>query len=199
MGEWKFVQMGVFVLFVLGFYGPVNNEVMSSRSVNSSKNTRQFSNIFSTYLLNHWSNQSQIWFGAFMGWGNERMLNGLSHMTKIAPMPIYGENFKNLLQNWMAKTIETLYIALSTRVLPSRWQMMTPGWPLIFYVKVHFGSLCICMRKCLNFGLLRHYWCQWYESWYMSIKYKLMNSRSYTCASSQGHSLIFVKSYLYFR
>ena len=24
-----------FVLFVLGFYGPVNNEVMSSRSVNS--------------------------------------------------------------------------------------------------------------------------------------------------------------------
>ena len=25
----------VFVLFLLGFYGPVNNEVMSSRSVNS--------------------------------------------------------------------------------------------------------------------------------------------------------------------
>ena len=28
-------SIGSFVLFVLGFYGPVNNKVMSSRSVNS--------------------------------------------------------------------------------------------------------------------------------------------------------------------
>ena len=63
---------------------------------------------------------------------------------------------------YMVKTFKIFFFrtewprSLSTRVLSSRWQMMTPGWPLTFYAKVNFGSLCICMRKCLNCGLLRH-------------------------------------------
>ena len=27
-------------------------------------------------------------------------INNLGHITKMAAMPIYGKNFKNLLQNW---------------------------------------------------------------------------------------------------
>ena len=29
-----------------------------------------------------------------MGWGNESLLNGIGHMTKMATMPIYGKNLK---------------------------------------------------------------------------------------------------------
>ena len=46
--------------------------------------------------------------------------NGPGHMTKIAHMPIYGKNLKNLLlQNPKAYDIETWYAALGARVPPS--------------------------------------------------------------------------------
>ena len=46
--------------------------------------------------------------------------NGPGHMTKMAAMPIYGKNFKNLLlRNQKADDLETLYAALDAQVLPS--------------------------------------------------------------------------------
>ena len=38
-------------------------------------------------------------------------------MTKMAAMPIYGKNLKNLLWNRLAGVIETWYVALDTQVL----------------------------------------------------------------------------------
>ena len=40
--------------------------------------------------------------------------NGQGHMTKMATMPIYGKNVKNLLWNQKADDIETWYAASST-------------------------------------------------------------------------------------
>ena len=46
--------------------------------------------------------------------------NGPCHMTKMAAMPIYGKNLKNLLlRNQKADDLETWYAALSARVLPN--------------------------------------------------------------------------------
>ena len=46
--------------------------------------------------------------------------NGPGHMTKMAAMPIYGKNLKNLLlQNQRADDLETWYAASGARVLPS--------------------------------------------------------------------------------
>ena len=39
--------------------------------------------------------------------------NELGHMTKMATMPIYGKNLKNLLlQNQLTNDLETWYVAL---------------------------------------------------------------------------------------
>ena len=41
-------------------------------------------------------------------------------MTKMAAMPVYGRNFKNLfLQNQKADDLESWYVASGTQVLPS--------------------------------------------------------------------------------
>ena len=45
--------------------------------------------------------------------------NGPGHMTKMAAIPIYGKNLKNLFQNQKADDLETWYAALAARVLPS--------------------------------------------------------------------------------
>ena len=43
-----------------------------------------------------------------MGWGNESLFNDPGHMTKMAVMPIYGKNVKNLLlRNQKADDLET--------------------------------------------------------------------------------------------
>ena len=51
-----------------------------------------FSNIFSsetTALI-----EAKFRNGASLGWGNENLLNGAGHITKMAAMPIYGKNLK---------------------------------------------------------------------------------------------------------
>ena len=53
------------------------------------------------------------------GWGTKVISNGLGHMTKMATMPIYCKNLDNLLWNQKADDLETWYIALGARVLPS--------------------------------------------------------------------------------
>ena len=45
---------------------------------------------------------------------------GPGHMTKMATMPIYGKNIKNLLlQNQKADDLETWYASSGARILPS--------------------------------------------------------------------------------
>ena len=45
-------------------------------------------------------------------------INGLGHMTKMATMPIYGKNLKNLLlQNQKSYDLETWHVALRTQAL----------------------------------------------------------------------------------
>ena len=52
--------------------------------------------------------------------GTKVCSNGPDHMTKMAAMPIYGKNFKNLLlRNQKADELETWYTALGAQVLPS--------------------------------------------------------------------------------
>ena len=46
--------------------------------------------------------------------------NGPGHMTKMATMPIYGKNLKNIsLRNQKADDLETWYLASGAQVLPS--------------------------------------------------------------------------------
>ena len=46
--------------------------------------------------------------------------NGPCHMTKMAAMPIYGKNLKNLLlRNQKTDDLETWYAAFGAQVLPS--------------------------------------------------------------------------------
>ena len=46
------------------------------------------------------------------------------HMTKVAAMPIYGKNLKNLLlRNQKANDHETWYAALGTQVLPNSFKL----------------------------------------------------------------------------
>ena len=52
--------------------------------------------------------------------GREVCSNGPGHMTKMAAMPIYVKNLKNLLpRNQKADDLETWYAASGARVLPS--------------------------------------------------------------------------------
>ena len=52
--------------------------------------------------------------------GTKISSNSPDHMTKVAAMPIYGKNLKNLLlRNPVANDLETWYAASGARVLPS--------------------------------------------------------------------------------
>ena len=52
--------------------------------------------------------------------GTKVCSNGPGHMTKMAAMPIYGKNHKNLLlRNQRTDDLETWYAALGARVLPN--------------------------------------------------------------------------------
>ena len=66
------------------------------------------------------------------------------HMTNMAAMPIY---VKNLLWNQTADDLESWYVASGAQVLPSLFKW----WPWVdldlFYGKVKFGPLCLCMGK----------------------------------------------------
>ena len=87
-------------------------------------------------------------------WGTKVCSNDSGHMTKMATMPF--KTFKNiLLWNSLADVVETWYTALGTSKFCSNED---PMWTFdLFYAKVNFCSLCICMGKCLNGGLLRKY------------------------------------------
>ena len=55
-----------------------------------------------------------------LDWGTKVCSNDQGHVTKMAAMPIYGKNLKNLLlRNQKADDLETWYAALGAHVLPS--------------------------------------------------------------------------------
>ena len=71
-------------------------------------------------------------------------------MTKMASMPIYGKNLKNLLLwNKKADELETWYTASGTQVLPNLFNWS--HWVDIdhFNDMVKFISYCFCMGECL--------------------------------------------------
>ena len=58
--------------------------------------------------------------------GTKVCSNVPGHMTKMAAMPIYGKNLKNLLLwNQKANDLETWYATLGARVLPSLLKRLT--------------------------------------------------------------------------
>ena len=55
--------------------------------------------------------------------GTKVYINGPNHMTKMAAMPIYGKNLKNLLlQNQIFYDLETWHVASGTEVLRSLYK-----------------------------------------------------------------------------
>ena len=69
-------------------------------------------------------------------------------MTKMAAMPIYGKNLKNLLlRNQKADDLDTWYEASGDRVLPYIFKVWRWVDLDLFYGKVKFGPLCFCMGK----------------------------------------------------
>ena len=97
--------------------------------------------------------------------GTQVCSNGLSHMIKMAAMPIYGKNLKNLLLwNQKVNDLENRYASSSAQVLPS----LLKWWPWVdldqFLGKVKFGPLCFCMEKRKNNGFFRNYCHLWFET-----------------------------------
>ena len=69
-------------------------------------------------------------------------------MTKVAAMPIYGKILKSLLlRNQNADDLETWYAASGAQILPSLFKRWPRADLVLFYGKVKFGSLCLCMGE----------------------------------------------------
>ena len=74
-----------------------------------------FSNIFSSETA--WPIKAKFYVEPPWEGGTKVCINGPGHMTKMAAMPIYGQNLKNLLlQNRRADFDETWYVASGTPV-----------------------------------------------------------------------------------
>ena len=111
------------------------------------KNVENFKRLLWSLL----ANVAQILCGAFLGWGNERLLEWLGPLTKMAAMPIYCmvKTFKSLLlQNQTSPGALSLHKSSGTGDLPELLKIDV--WP--FYGKVKFASPCICM------GRIHLYW-----------------------------------------
>ena len=89
-------------------------------------------------------------------------------MTNMAAMPIYGKNLKNLLLwNQKAIELEIWHAASSTWVLSSLFK----GWPWVdhdlFYSKVKFAPLYVCMGTHFNSRFPGNYWSLYSGSWHI--------------------------------
>ena len=69
-------------------------------------------------------------------------------MTKMAAIPIYVKNLKNLLlQNKQAADLESWYAASGARILPSLFKWLPWVDPDLFYGKVKFGPYAFVWEK----------------------------------------------------
>ena len=86
-----------------------------------------------------------LWVGA-----KKVLSNGHVHMnmTKMAAMPIYSKNIKNLLpRDLTADDLETWCAASGTQVLPNSFKWLPWVDFDLFYGKVKFCPLCFCIGK----------------------------------------------------
>ena len=119
-------------------------------------------NIFKHLLhRNHWANQSQISFGASMGWGNESLFNWSSHMTKMATMPIYGKNLKKSSSlepkgRWPWNLVCSIGCSSTTNFV----QMMILGWPWPILRQGQIWSLMLLYGKKVKQWIFQKLWCQ---------------------------------------
>ena len=75
-----------------------------------------FSNVFSSETA--WPIKAKFYVEPPWVRGTNVYINGPGHMTKMAAMPIYGKNLKNLLlQNQKPYDLETLHVASRTQAL----------------------------------------------------------------------------------
>ena len=72
--------------------------------------------------------------------------NGYGHMTKMAAMPIYGKNLKNI---FFSRTKRPLTLNLGIQHCVLKYYQIWWSWVDLdlFYGKVKFGPLCFCMGK----------------------------------------------------
>ena len=81
-------------------------------------------------------------------WDGETKIysNGPGHMTKMAAMPIYGNNLK---KNFFSGTKRPMTIKLGMQHQVLKYYQTSsnedPGLTDLFYGKDKFGPLCICM------------------------------------------------------
>ena len=76
------------------------------------------SNVFSSETA--WPIKAKFYVEPPWKGGTKIYINGQGHMTKMAAMPIYDKNLKNLLfQNQMSYDLETWHVALMTQALQS--------------------------------------------------------------------------------
>ena len=95
----------------------------SSSSVRPSVVVRPFtfSNIFSSETA--WPIKAKLYVEPPWEGGTKVYINSPGHMTKMAAMPIYGKNLKNLLlQNRRADFHETWYVASGTPAHHSKYK-----------------------------------------------------------------------------
>ena len=74
-----------------------------------------FSNVFSSETA--WPIKAKFYVEPPWKGGTKGYINGPGHMTKMAAMPIYGKNLKNLLQNQKSYDLETWHVASGTQAL----------------------------------------------------------------------------------
>ena len=81
--------------------------------------------------------------------GQQNLLNGAGHMTKMAVMPIYGKNPKQilLLQNPKVDDLETWYAALGAGVLSQDCSNDDPGLTLTILRQCQIWSLMLLYGK----------------------------------------------------
>ena len=80
-----------------------------------------FSNVFSAETA--WPIKAKFYVEPPWQGGTKVYINGPGHMTKLAAMPIYGKNLKNLpLQNQKSYDLETWHVASGTQALQSLYK-----------------------------------------------------------------------------
>ena len=92
-----------------------------------------FSNIFSSETA--WPIKAKFYVEPPWEGGTKVFINGPGHMTKMAAMPIYGKNLKNLLQNQKSYDLETWHVASGTQALQSLYKIINddPGLTLTYF------------------------------------------------------------------
>ena len=91
------------------------------RPSSSVRRPSTISNVFSSETA--WPIKAKFYVEPPWEGGTKVYINGSGHMTKMAAMPIYGKNLKNLLLgNQKSYDLETWHVALGTQALQSLYK-----------------------------------------------------------------------------